>query len=428
MTRVSSALHRRGFLGQIAIMAAAFRGAAAAGRPPRVLLRSSWQTINIGDIAHTPGVLRLLEEHLPEVEVRLWPSKIDNGVDQLLLKRFPKLQIAADNKSLHRAFQECDFLLHGSGASFVAESSVAHWLKSTGKPFGVYGITFPPKKSWKTEPTPAEEIARSAELLSKAKFVFFRDSESLAFAKQSGCHAPVMEFGPDGAFACDLRDDGKAVGFMRDHGLEEGGFLCCIPRLRYTPTWTLPGKEKGFDAVKHARNEAMKEHDHAPLRRAIVDVVTKTDMKVLVCPEDHTQMKIGHELLYSPLPEAVKRRVVWRPDYWLTGEAVSTFTRSAGLFGNELHSAIMCIGHGIPAIICRWAEQTSKGTMWRDIGLDEWLFDLDDEARVRRVAEVVLTLATDPAAARGKAEQARRNVLGHQLRTMSRLTKCLSTG
>ncbi len=38
--------------------------AAAAGKPnPRILLRSSWQTVNIGDIAHTPGVLALLEKH-----------------------------------------------------------------------------------------------------------------------------------------------------------------------------------------------------------------------------------------------------------------------------------------------------------------------------------------------------------------------------
>ena len=36
-------------------------------RAPRILLRSSWQTVNIGDIAHTPGVLRLLEKHLPGV-------------------------------------------------------------------------------------------------------------------------------------------------------------------------------------------------------------------------------------------------------------------------------------------------------------------------------------------------------------------------
>src|SRR4249920_3028765 len=46
-------------------------------RPTKtILLRSSWQTVNIGDIGHTPGVLRLIERHLPGVDVRLWPSDV----------------------------------------------------------------------------------------------------------------------------------------------------------------------------------------------------------------------------------------------------------------------------------------------------------------------------------------------------------------
>lgn len=28
-------------------------------RPPRIVPRSSWQTVNIGDVAHSPGVLGL---------------------------------------------------------------------------------------------------------------------------------------------------------------------------------------------------------------------------------------------------------------------------------------------------------------------------------------------------------------------------------
>ncbi len=74
-----------------------------------------------------------------------------------------------------------------------------------------------------------------------------------------------MEFGPDGAFACDLRDDARADAFLKEHGLVHGKFLCCIPRLRYTPYWTI--KDLTFDPVKHARNEEMKEHDHAQLRQ-----------------------------------------------------------------------------------------------------------------------------------------------------------------
>jgi len=102
-----------------------------------------------------------------------------------------------------------------------------------------------------------------------------------------------MEFGPDGAFACDLRDDARATAFLKAHKLETNRFLCCIPRLRYPPIWTIPSKKRPINPIKHARNEAMKEHDHAPLRQAIIDVVQQTDLKILICPEDQTQMKVA---------------------------------------------------------------------------------------------------------------------------------------
>ena len=219
-----------------------------------------------------------------------------------------------------------------------------------------------------------------------------------------------MEFGPDGAFATDLRDDEKAVAFLMENKLEEGKFLCCIPRLRFTPYWSIH-KERPMDPVKHARNEALKEQDHAPHRQAIIEVLRQTKLKVLICPEDQTQMAVGKELLYDPLPADVKARAVWRPNYWLTGEALSVYTRSAGLFGNEMHSPIMCIGNGIPAIVCRWAEQTSKGLMWRDIGLGDWLFDFDKEEDRAKLVPAVLAMAKDPAAAKAKAAKGREFVV-----------------
>ncbi len=409
---------RRHFLAQ-AIFAAIGTAASSAqdGSPKKILLRSSWQTVNIGDIAHTPGVLRILETHLPDVEVTLWPSRIDNGVEELLKARFPKLKIATKGSDeLKKAFEECDFLLHGSGASLVAQKDVLRWREETGKPYGIYGITLPEKKSSSTSTTPAEVMAESVDILSTAKFVFFRDSKSLALAKSKGCKAPVMEFGPDGAFGCDLRDEDKATAFLKSNDLEEGKFLCCIPRLRYTPYWTI--KKVAFDEVKHARNEEMKEHDHAQLRQAVIEVVTQTDMKILLCPEDRTQMQVGKELLYDPLPEEIKKKVVWRPDYWLTGEAISVYVRSAGLFGNEMHSPIMCIGHGIPAIVCRWAEQTSKGYMWEDIGLSDWLFNMDNEEEVPGIVPAVLDLAKNQEAAKAKANTARKFVEKRQKESM----------
>jgi hypothetical protein len=417
-------MNRRHFLHTTLAASLATSVRAAEKRPPRLLLRSSWQTVNIGDIAHTPGVLALIEKHLPGVEVRLWPSKVDNGVEEMLLARFPKVRIVKGPEALKAAFAECDFLLHGSGPSLVAQNDVARWARETSKPYGVYGITLSLQGSTATSPASDAAINATVAVLSGAKFAYFRDSKSLELAKQRGCTCPLMEFGPDGAFATDLRDDARATAFLKANGLEDGQFLCCIPRLRFTPYWTIH-KERAMDPVKHARNEALKEHDHAPHRQAIIEVLRQTKLKVLICPEDQTQMAVGKELLYDPLPADVKARAVWRPNYWLTGEAISVYTRSAGLFGNEMHSPIMCIGNGIPAIVCRWAEQTSKGLMWRDIGLGDWLFDFDKEEDRAKLVPAVLAMAKDPTAAKAKAAKGREFVMNKFAASMGVVKKQL---
>lgn len=387
-------------------------------RAPRILLRSSWQVVNIGDIAHTPGVLALLEKYLPDAEVRLWASSdLSAEVIAMEHRRFPKLQIVkgslgTDGKASTAALQEaltwCDFLLHGSGASLVAAKDVAAFLKHVGKPYGVYGITHGSFFS-----------GDDKDLLSQAKFVFFRDSVSLQTAQSQGITSPIMEFGPDGAFGCDLRNDGQAEAFLRAHDLQTGQFLCCIPRLRYTPYWKIRNQEMTDEQRRRAaRNDEMAEHDHAPLRAAITAVVRETKLKVLLCPEDMSQMEVGKQWVLDKLSPDVRARVVWRENFWLTDEALSTYLRSAGLFGLEMHSPIMCIGNGIPAIVGRFQEQTSKGFMWRDIGLGDWLFDFDQEAEIARYVPAVLALAKNPAAARAKAARARQFVNKRQRETM----------
>jgi polysaccharide pyruvyl transferase WcaK-like protein len=131
-----------------------------------------------------------------------------------------------------------------------------------------------------------------------------------------------------------------------------------------------------------------------------------------------TQMAVGREMFYDRLPPDVKSRVVWRPDFWLTDEALSTYRRSAGLFGSEMHSPIMAVGNKLPAIVCRFAEQTTKGYMWRDIGLGDWLFDLDRTEDHGRVVPAVLAMARNFRAATDKAAVARRFVQERQRATM----------
>lgn len=409
-------MHRRHFLAAslLATLGASLRGAAG-NRPPRIVLRSAWQTVNIGDIGHTPGVLALFEKYFPEAEVVLWPSTVADGVEEMLRRRFPKLVITRDRTVINA----CDFLLHGSGPYLTAHRDVADWKANVRKPYGVYGITMaaagdPGLKIMRNngldEPTRA--------LLNGASFVFLRDGVSLQVVKAAGVTAPVVEFGPDGAFAADVRNDTAAKAFLAAHGLEEGKFLCFLPNLRNAPYWRVkPGY--AFDPAKQKRNEEMQEHDHAPLREAIIAITRQTALKVLVCPEDATQMATGKELLVDPLPADVRAKVVWRETFWLTDEAISTYVRSAGLVSNEMHSPIMSLGNGVPALVCRFAEQTTKGFMWRDIGLGDWLFDLDRPEDVARIAPTALALARDPAAARAKAAAARAVVQQRQRETLA---------
>jgi polysaccharide pyruvyl transferase WcaK-like protein len=412
-------MNRRTFLASAsaAALVTALRAATPAGRAPRILLRSSWQIVNIGDIAHTPGVLTLIERYLPKAEVRLWASgDLSEEVIAMEHRRFPNLiivkgSIGANGKAskpeLADALAWTDFLLHGSGPSLVAAKDVAAFVKHVGKPYGVYGITHG------TNPPTADERT----VFDGARFVFFRDEVSLKLARTQNLKSPIVDFAPDGAFACDLRNDAAADAFLAAHDLTPGQFLCCIPKLRFTPYWLIRNSPK--DETRHARNEAMKAADHAPLLEAINAVVRETKMKILLCPEDKTQMTVNKEQLYDHLPADVKPRVVWREKFWLTDEALSTYVRSAGLFGHEQHSPIMCIGAGIPAIVCRWAEQTTKGDMWRTIGLGDWLFNMDVEADKKKVAPAVLAMAKDPAAARAKAEKARAIVERYQRDTMA---------
>ena len=235
-----------------------------------------------------------------------------------------------------------------------------------------------------------------------------------------------MEFAPDGAFACDLRNDAAAEKLIKGNQLSEQKFVCCIPRLRFTPYWEIRGEQMTAEQQRrHARNEAMAEHDHAPLREAIRAILRETEFKVLVCPEDKSQMAVGKRWIIDRLTAAERARVVWREQFWLTDEALSTYVRSAGLFGLEMHSPIMCVGNGVPAIVCRFEEQTSKGIMWRDIGLGEWLFDFDRDEEIRRFVPAVLEMLTNRPAALRKVEQAKNFVAQRQRDTMAIAAKTI---
>jgi polysaccharide pyruvyl transferase WcaK-like protein len=374
-------LSRRSFLAASAAMAAGCAAPAGGSRRARILLRSSWQTVNIGDIAHTPGMLRLLEEHLPGSGVTLWPNALSADVEAMLRKRFPGLRIAQTVEERRDAIASCDFFLHGSGPGLVGAKEARTW-QETGKPYGMGGITLND-----------QELRDHRTLLEGARFVFCRDTLSLQALRAAGLKG---EFGPDATFALDLRDDARADAFLRDHRLEPGRFACFVPRLRWTPYWK-EGRAMAPEVIREreAVNDRHRETDHAKLRTAIVAWVRETGGKALLCPEMTYQVDLLRPLLFDPLPDDVKARTTVRPGYWLTDEAASTYRHAAAVVSLEMHSPILAIANGRPAIHLRQPTDTRKGQMWRDVGLGDWLFEIDASTG-EEIAARLVSMHRDP--------------------------------
>lgn len=368
---------------------------------PTILLVSGWQDINIGDIAHTPGLLNVLETFLPDSRIILWKRSYSSEVEELLKRNFPKVRIihgnvnpdsSVDQEDVKEAFAEADIMIHGSGPSVVGKTNLEAWVKSTGKPFGIFGTTI-------------QTIDKSlAELLKKASFIYTRETASLKILKEAGIQAKTQFFVPDATFYLSLRDDEKAAAFLTRNSLENKKFICVIPRLRKTPYYLQrpesysPQQIKAIDDL----NNSKKETDHAKLREAIITWVSKTGNKVLVCPEMTYQVDIMDELLIDSLPDDVKPFVQKR-GYWFPDEAASVYARAFAVLSFECHSPIIALRNGTPAFYLRQPEDTIKGQMYYDLGLTDWVFEIESTTG-KQISERLMGLFEKPEVAELKVK------------------------
>ena len=354
----------------------------------KILLRSAWQTVNIGDIGHTFGILELFKKHLPDVEVVLWPKVIDRGVDVLLANKYPNVKIVRSaisevSPELKQAFKDCTLMIHSSGPYITAQKELETWWEATKKPFGMYGISL-------------DEVSESQKvLINNASFIHCRDTESLKYLKSLNLKCPVQNFGPDATFAINVHDEPKANAFLQANGLNEKEFICVIPRLRYTPYWQMKGIEPTEEEKRrYAISLQFKEVDAAKLRQMIEIWVKTTNKKVLLCAEVTYQVDLGKETILDLLPAEVAKNVVWRDSFWLPDEAASVYKKSIALVSFEPHSPIIAFNDGVPSIHLKQPTDTRKGQMWRDVGLGDWYF-LIDETPASQIAQALLKLHSD---------------------------------
>ncbi|QNN23241.1 polysaccharide pyruvyl transferase family protein [Planctomycetales bacterium ZRK34] len=395
---------RRSFVQAAAVSAAgvsplvgALRQALGAKPNPTIILRSGWQTVNIGDITHTPGVLNVLRKHLPDVHVLAWLSHDDRGVGEMLRKEFPKYEFTTDRKLVGGEwFKRADFMLHGSGPSVVAARDLRSWRDKTGKPFGTFGVTIGSVNDWLRT------------LLNEASFVYTRETKTHDVLAKAGVTKPVIGFMPDGTFDFQILNEDKGLAYLKANGLEDRKFICAIPRLRYTPYHKI---KKGINwsderiRMVETTNEKYGEQDHAKMREAMIRWVRETGLKILVCPEMTYQIDVMDELLIDPLPADVKKNVVKRDTYWLPDEAASVYKRAHTVVSAECHSPIIAEANGTPAFYVRQPTDTIKGQMYYDLGLADWTFEVDDVTG-KDIADQLMKVYSDYTGAQKKRAEA----------------------
>lgn len=398
--------HRRHFL---ATLTAALGGTtlAAGGRSKTLVLQSAWDTVNIGDIGHTPGTLRLLEQHLPELRVVLWAAKLDERVTHMLKRRFPRVEIlqgsltgrSEHDERLRQAVRNCDLFMRNSGMG--QDISFMQFCRDHGRPYGLFGQSYFP--SMVEGPGAEERIA----LLNGASFIYTRETKTLKILQGAGLRTPVLEFGPDGCFGIDVRDDARGLATMRRLGLEERRFITI--QLR-TNTAKLPGQDDSRTPKLnplHPSPEQVADDERraAKYRELITRWVRKTGNKVLIAPEVLKEMGHNRRLLHDPLPPEIRSHVVNLEYFWNADEAAFIFARAHTVVCHEPHSPIIALANGTPILHTYSEFHSPKCWMFRDIGLPEWLLEMD-ETPVEAMAEALFAIDADQDAARAKVQRA----------------------
>lgn len=394
-----------------ALGAGALSTAGRAARAPKtVLLQCAWATKNIGDIGHTPGTLRFLEQYLPQAKVILWAANTNAQVDAMLKRRFPNVEVvkgslAQKDGAVQRAIQRSDFFLRGPGMGQSTDFMI--YCRKIGKPWGLQGQSYFPDMI-----TGAGGEERKA-LLSTAAFIYCRDSKTLKMLRDAGVKPPVLEFAPDGCFGIDVRDEERALSRLKKHGLEPKKFITL--QLR-THSPSSPGvddsRPQKLNPLHPTPQNIADDTRRAKVYQDLIAMwVKETGGKVVIAPEVEKEMIYNKKFVYDPLPENLKRHVVNFDAFWNVDEACSFYARAHTVICHEPHTPIMALAMGTPMMHTFSEFHSPKCWMFKDIGLEEWAPEFD-RTSARQMFDILMGIHRDYPAAEAKVKKAMAYVEG----------------
>jgi polysaccharide pyruvyl transferase WcaK-like protein len=393
-------------------------------RRPTVLLQAAWATKNIGDIGHTPGTLRFLEQHLPEAKIILWAANTNAAVDAMLQKRFPKVEVVKGRLTekggaVQQAIARCDFFLRGPGMG--QSTDFMTYCNTVGKPWGLQGQSYFPDMV--SGPGGAARVA----LLNTAAFIYCRDSKTLRMLQNAGVKPPVLEWGPDGCFGIDVRDEEKALARMKKHGLEEKKFITL--QLR-THSPTSPGvddrRPQKLNPLHPTPGNIADDTRRAKVYQDLIAMwVKQTGWKVVIAPEVYKEMEYNKKFVYDPLPEELKKHVVNFDAFWNVDEACSFYARAHTVICHEPHTPIMALAMGTPMMHTFSEFHSPKCWMFKDIGLEEWAPEFDSTP-AEKMFQILMGIHTDYAAAQARVKKAMAFVEKRAAAEMTELKRILT--
>jgi len=422
-----------------------------------LLVTFPWSTSNIGDIAITPGLLSLIHEVRPNMPVVIitsreadtenyrtlrdylprylpgcktigYPFKLTAsgaawrafeqrwGASQLrafengslsariaarvaddILNRLPKEvleELQRDNPEAARAFTDAGFVLFTSGTTlnfgrmgvrnlrgFTLRFAMPLLIaRAHGIPYGVNAQSFD-ALDW-----PASLIFRP--LFQDARFVYCRDPDSLEYLRQNNLLCPRTGWRPDTTFFFNGFDDAWADEFMKKHGLQKGEFITVTIR-------SVDQKGPLAGTISAERGEQM----IARIRRFIEDWVRHTGLAVVLAPEVNTEVEAMHNNIYLKLSSHAQKKCIEMEQFWTTEQAYSLYRRARIVVSMEMHSIIMALCLGRPVLMPQFSENGRKVWMLEELGLRDWIFDIDEPDCNGPLLEAAMRIHKDPAAA-----------------------------
>lgn len=292
--------------------------------------------------------------------------------------------LRAEVPSIARAIEEAGFVLYNSGTTLnFGRLGVRNlWgytlplamplilARRLGLPYGISAQSFDALE-W-----PMELLYRT--LFRDARFVYCRDTDSLRYLEQKRLTNACSGFRPDSTFFFQGLDEPWADHFLAAQGLTPERYACVLARIS-AATAILNDPTGG--AVSAARqDEQMRKLAHF-----ITEWVRRTGCKALLCHETRDTLETLKAALWERLPADVRPAVVYLDSFWSSEQAYSVFRRARLVVSMEMHSVIMAVNVGTPVLHDPFDECGRKKTMMRDIGLGDWLLDIDscgDEALI----------------------------------------------